>query len=89
MNMLCGTFRKRRRHPGDEYRLIRSNTMPRIISGARDASLMPVRRTRSTRVAARSSLIKDLLHMVRIETYYKMPVRNSISDCLSHGNLSI
>lgn len=76
--MLCGTFKKRRRHPGDEYRLVRSNTMPRIISGARDVSLVPVRRTKSTRVAARSSLIKDLLHMVRMETWYKMRMRSGI-----------
>ncbi|KAG7212174.1 hypothetical protein KM043_012514 [Ampulex compressa] len=60
--MLCGTFKKKRRHPGDEYRLVRSCTMPRILAG-RDSSLVSVRRTKSSRVAARTFLIKDLLHM--------------------------
>lgn len=64
--MLCGTFKKRRRHPGDEYRLVRSNTMPRIVSGPKDVSLVSTRRTKSTRTAARPVLIKDLLHTVRL-----------------------
>lgn len=63
--MLCGTFKKKRRHPGDEYRLVRSNTMPRIVSAMGRDVAVPVRRTKSTRVAARPTLIKDLLHMVR------------------------
>ena len=62
-NMLCGTFRKKRRHPGDEYRLVRSNTMPRVLS-AKEGSLVTVRRTKSSRVAARSSHLRDLLHTV-------------------------
>lgn len=61
--MLCGTFKKKRRHPGDEYRLVRSNTMPRILS-TKEGSLVTVRRTKSSRVAARSSHLRDLLHMV-------------------------
>lgn len=60
---MCGTFRKKRRHPGDEYRLVRSNTMPRILS-AKEGSLVTVRRTKSSRVAARSPHLRDLLHMV-------------------------
>ncbi|XP_018340528.1 PREDICTED: ras-associated and pleckstrin homology domains-containing protein 1-like isoform X1 [Trachymyrmex septentrionalis] len=59
--MLCGTFRKRSGYSGDEYRLVRSNTMPRIVSGPRDVSMASVRRTKSTRTA-RPLLIKDLLH---------------------------
>ncbi|RLU23561.1 hypothetical protein DMN91_003766, partial [Ooceraea biroi] len=64
-NMLCGTFKKKRRYAGDEYRLVRSNTMPRVVSGMRDTSMVPVRRTKSSRAAARPPLIKDLLHMLR------------------------
>ncbi|XP_015173825.1 PREDICTED: ras-associated and pleckstrin homology domains-containing protein 1-like isoform X1 [Polistes dominula] len=60
--MLCGTFKKKRRSPGDEYRLVRSNTMPRIVS-TREGSLVAVRRTKSSRTHIRSSLIKDLLNM--------------------------
>lgn len=61
--MLCGSFRKKRRHPGEEYRLVRSNTMPRILS-MKEGSLVTVRRTKSSRVAARSSHLRDLLHTV-------------------------
>ncbi|KAL6437233.1 hypothetical protein ACFW04_005048 [Cataglyphis niger] len=66
--MLCGTFKRRRRHPGDEYRLVRSNTMPRIMLGARDVSLVPIRRTKSTRIATRS-----------IGTYKMLIYRGNIS----------
>ncbi|XP_076392866.1 uncharacterized protein LOC143265319 [Megachile rotundata] len=66
--MLCGTFRKKRRHPGDEYRLVRSNTMPKILS-VKEGSLVSVRRTKSSRVAARSSHLRDLLHsLIRWDT---------------------
>lgn len=86
--MLCGTFKKKRRHPGDEYRLVRSNTMPRVVSGARDASLVPIRRTKSSRAAARPLLIKDLLHMVSMtnKTVTKKSRRYTV-DRLLYANL--
>lgn len=65
--MLCGTFKKKRRSPGEEYRLVRSNTMPRIVS-TREGSLVAVRRTKSSRATVRSFLIKDLLNMVSLRT---------------------
>lgn len=31
--MLCGTFKSRRRHVLDEYKLVRSSVKPRMVSG--------------------------------------------------------
>ncbi|KAI4487941.1 hypothetical protein M0802_011645 [Mischocyttarus mexicanus] len=76
--MLCGTFKKKRRSPGDEYRLVRSNTMPRIVS-AREGSLVAVRRTKSSRTHIRSSLIKDLLNMM-MKDKQDFAVRTSIES---------
>ncbi|XP_015600274.1 abnormal cell migration protein 10 isoform X2 [Cephus cinctus] len=59
--MLCGTFKKKRRQPGDEYRLVRSNTLPRIISAKDNALPVSVRRCKSTRAAAKTSFIRTLL----------------------------
>ncbi|XP_066593265.1 abnormal cell migration protein 10 [Prorops nasuta] len=76
--MLCGTFGGKKRLPGDEYRLVRSNTMPRGVT-LREGALVTVRRTKSTRIS-RSSVTKDSFYVKGLDNVSSATLRPFNSD---------
>lgn len=58
--MLCGSFKKKRRQPGDEYRLVRSNNAK--IIPVNDNTQESIKTT--NKLSSKSSSIKDLIIMV-------------------------